>query len=482
MRGGSGKTLVAIGLLQALIKRGMKTCAFKKGPDYIDQAWLTRASGSECRNLDTFLMGRDRVVSMYRERSAGADFSVLEGNRGLFDGFDVEGTHSSAELVKLLGIPPILVVDCSKSSRSAAAAVHGFMTFDRGLAIGGVILNNIAGERHRKLIAASVEGSCHVPVLGFMPRLTGLGMFERHLGLLPVTEHPDPGGVISRLGSVFEQSSDVDSIVKLGRKAACSKPGWMARLSSRVNGRLQSLSRESDNAATEETRVGEEGAGRGPVPVVGVVRDRAFNFYYPENLEEIRRCGARTVEVDSLSDGSLPKIDALYIGGGFPEVHAGVLSGNTGFREDLRRRIEEGMPVYAECGGLMYLSRAFHTESGRYPMVGVFPYEFEMSHSPEAHGYTLLRVDSDNPYFETGASVRGHEFRYSRIINPAEGTGLTMVFSMLRGKGIGGGRDGILYKNTLAAFTHTHAESDGVHWPERLAAMARERRLESISL
>jgi cobyrinic acid a,c-diamide synthase len=274
----------------------------------------------------------------------------------------------------------------------------------------------------------------------------------------------------------------MDSIVKLGGQAACSKPGWMARLSSRVGGRLQSFSRESNNVAAEETRVQEEGAGRGPVPLVGVVRDRAFNFYYPENLEEIRRCGARTVEVDSLSDGTLRGIDALYIGGGFPEVHAGVLSGNTGFREDLRRRIEEGMPVYAECGGLMYLSRAFHTRSGRYPMVGVFPYEFEMSRSPEAHGYTLLRVDSDNPYFETGAGVRGHEFRYSRIINPAEGTGLTMVFSMLRGKGIAGGRDGILYKNTLAAFTHTHAESDGVRWPERLAAMARERRLESISL
>lgn len=460
----------------------MKACAFKKGPDYIDQAWLTRASGSECRNLDTYLMGRERVVNIYRERSAGADFVVLEGNRGLFDGFDVEGTHSSAELVKLLGIPLILVVDCSKSSRSAAAAVHGFMTFDRGLAVDGVILNNIAGERHRKLIAASIEGSCRIPVLGFMPRLTGLGMHERHLGLLPVTEHPDPGRVISQLGSVFEQSSDVDSIVKLGGQAACQKQGWMTRLSSRLCGRHETPSRERGTAAAEETRTEEGGDGHGPAPVVGVVRDRAFTFYYPENLEEIRRCGARTVEVDSLSDGTLEGIDALYIGGGFPEVHASELSRNTGFREELRRRIDEGMPVYAECGGLLYLSRAFRSGSERYPMVGVFPFDFEMSHAPEAHGYTLFRVDSDNPYFEAGASVRGHEFRYSRIINPEEGAGLTMVFSMLRGKGIVGGRDGILYKNTLAAFTHTHAESDGVRWPRRLAALAREKRLESISL
>ncbi len=451
MRGGSGKTIVTLGLIRALMSRGFSIAPFKKGPDYIDPAWLSLAAGGECRNLDTFLMGRNAVRRSFEANGADADIAIVEGNRGLFDGYDIEGTHSFAEMVKLLRLPAILVVECTKSSRSVAAMVYGFKNFDKKIPLRGVILNRIAGERHRSLISSAIEKYCGVPVLGAIPRLPELILWERRLGLIPVHEHPDPTSTIDLLGRVIGERVDLDSLISMARP-----------LKRRGIKRVDAPLRVKTKHAASPSRA----------PRIGVVRDRAFNFYYPENLEAIANTGARIVFINSLIDRKLPAVDALYIGGGFPENHAKTLSGNKGLRKQIRRRIEEGMPVYAECGGLIYLSDSIITEGKRYPMAGIFPLVFEIAQRPEGHGYTIFEADAENPFFKTGSILRGHEFRYARIVNTQDAASLPMVFSMRRGRGIANGRDGILYKNTLAAFSHTHALCGNTQWIESLLALA----------
>lgn len=451
MRGGSGKTIVTLGLICALMRRGFSIAPFKKGPDYIDPAWLSLASGRECRNLDTFLMGRNAVRRSFEANGADADIAIVEGNRGLFDGYDIEGTHSFAEMVKLLHLPTVLVVECTKSSRSVAAMVYGFRNFDRKIPLCGVILNRIAGERHRSLITSAVEKYCGVPVLGAVPRLPELILGERRLGLIPVSEHPDPASIIDSLCKVMEERTELDTVVSMLRPR--NRRGVKIDAPSPL---LRAKSAASPSRA----------------PRVGVIRDRAFNFYYPENLESLVHSGATIVSIDSLADVHLPDIDALYIGGGFPENHAKALSGNKGLKKRIRRRVEEGMPVYAECGGLIYLSDSIIDKGKRWPMVGVFPLVFEIAQRPEGHGYTIFEVDGKNPFIKTGSILRGHEFRYARIVNTTDAESLPMVFSMRRGRGIAGGRDGLLYRNTLATFSHTHALTGNIQWIESLLGLA----------
>lgn len=451
MRGGSGKTIVTLGLIRALMSKGFSIAPFKKGPDYIDPAWLSLAAGSECHNLDTFLMGRNAVRRSFEANGADADIALVEGNRGLFDGYDIEGTHSFAEMVKLLSLPAILVVECTKSSRSVAAMVYGFKNFDRKIPLRGVILNRIAGERHRSLISSAIEKYCGVPVLGAIPRLPELILWERRLGLIPVHEHPDPASTIDLLGRVIGERVDLDALISMARP----------RKRRRIDG------------SDAPSRVNIKHTASPPrVPRIGVVRDQAFNFYYPENLEALTRFGAQIIPINSLVGTQLPLVDALYIGGGFPENHAKTLSGNKGLRRQIRKRIEEGMPVYAECGGLIYLSDSIIADGKRYPMAGVFPLIFEIAQRPEGHGYTIFEVDAENPFFKTGSILRGHEFRYARIVNTQDAVSLPMVFSMRRGRGIAKERDGLLYKNTLATFSHTHALSGSARWIESLVRLA----------
>ncbi len=451
MRGGSGKTIVTLGLIRALMGRGFSIAPFKKGPDYIDPAWLSLAAGRECHNLDTFLMGRNAVRRSFLTNGADADIAIVEGNRGLFDGYDIEGTHSFAEMVKLLHLPTILVVECTKSSRSVAAMVYGFKNFDKKITLRGVILNRIAGERHRNLISSAIEKYCGVPVLGAVPRLPELILWERRLGLIPVHEHPDPSSIIDLLGKVIEERINLEAIASIGRP----------RKQRRIESRDVPVRVKTKHAASPPR-----------APRVGVVQDKAFNFYYPENLEAIVRCGAQIVPINSLVDTQLRAVDALYIGGGFPENHAKTLSGNKRLRLQIRKRIEEEMPVYAECGGLIYLSDSIIADGKRYPMAGIFPLVFEIAQRPEGHGYTIFEVDAENPFFKTGSILRGHEFRYARIVNTQDASSMPMVFSMRRGRGIANNRDGILYKNTLATFSHTHYLCGNAQWIESLVKLA----------
>jgi cobyrinic acid a,c-diamide synthase len=344
---------------------------------------------------------------------------------------DREGSCSTAELAKLLQAPVILVADCSMATRTVAATVLGCQQFDPGVAIKGVILNRLGGARHESVIRGAIEDRCGLPVVGALPRI-GESLFpERHMGLLPPREHPAAGRAVAEAARIVGRHVDLDRVWKIARGAPAL-----------------------ESAAPEERA---EGRISPSDPLkIGIIRDSAFWFYYPDNLEVLEKRGASLVECSALNDRELPPVDALYIGGGFPESHAEALAANEGFRASLRDAVEAGLPVYAECGGLMYLGKELLVEEKTFPMTGVFPLRFVLERAPQGHGYTVLHVDAPNPYYRQGEILHGHEFHYSRAMDWEEGQGFASVFQMKRGRGIHGGRDGLLYKNVLATYSHVH--------------------------
>ncbi len=443
LRGGSGKTVVTLGLIGGWQGQGLRIAPFKKGPDYIDPAWLRLAAGRECHNLDTFLMPPADVQASFVTYGDGSDLGVIEGNRGLYDGIDPAGTYSTAELAKLLGAPVVLVADCTKSTRTVAAMVLGCRALDRDVQFAGVILNHVVGSRQESVVRAAVERDCGLPVFGVVPRMKGLTLVERHLGLVPPAEHPDDGRLLEAVTQAVCENVDLDAV----RKAA-------------------------GTAGVLEAPAGRPSADRHPEAGglrIGVIRDSAFHFYYPENLQALSRRGVELVYVSAIHDAVLPEVDALYIGGGFPETHASLLAGNDGFRRSLLGRIEAGLPVYAECGGLIYLSESLSVDGRDWPMVGVFPVRFVADPLPQGHGYEVVRVDADNPWFERGVSLKGHEFRYCRSVDE-RWAGVRSALAVERGYGLDGWRDGLVYKNVWACFCHVHA----VGSPQWAEAMVRQ--------
>ena len=426
LSGGAGKTTISIGLISALKRRGLDVTPFKKGPDYIDAGWLSEAARRPCYNLDPYLIGEKRILQSFAGHLKGT--ALIEGNRGLFDGLDASGTASTARLAKMLRAPVILVIDCTKMTRTTAALLLGVKTFDPELDLQGVILNRIAGARHEAVIRESIEKYCPVPVLGSVPKLPSALMPERHMGLTSHQEHSGVAGVIERLGEIMETHIDIEEALKIAGKA----PPLAVAPCPNIAG------------------------ARSPLRI-GVVRDSAFQFYYPENFEELQKRGARLIEVSALTDKKLPDVDALYIGGGFPETHAIALAKNKAFKGDLRKAVESGLPVYAECGGLMYLGESLILNGKTYPMAGILHISFSLEEKPEAHGYTVVEVVKSNPFYEKGVVLRGHEFHYSRVIGLKKGKDMYMAFKMKRGKGIADKLDGFCYKNVFATYTHLHA-------------------------
>jgi cobyrinic acid a,c-diamide synthase len=457
LRGGSGKTTLSLGLVRALKGKGLKVVPFKKGPDYIDAGWLASAAGHPCYNLDPYLVGRDRVLSSFIVHAEGSDAAIIEGNRGLFDGMDEEGSNSTAEVAKILKAPVILIVDCTKTTRTVAALVLGAETFDRELILGGIVLNQIAGIRHESVIRKSIEKYCGLPVLGAIPRLDAGAFPERHMGLLPHQEHPDTASAILFVEQVAGRYLDLDEIMKIARRV---EP---LGLSPGAKGQGRGEEQRSHVTRSMLPRV-----------KIGVIRDSAFQFYYPENFEELKKNGADIVEVSALAERKVPEIDALYIGGGFPETHAISLSENVEFRDSLRSEIENGLPVYAECGGLMYLGEGLLLDDRTYPMAGVFPILFSLERKPQAHGYSVAEVVNRNPFYPEGTILKGHEFHYSKPCDAIEETnGFSYAFKMKRGQGIYEKMDGICYKNVLATYTHLHAFG-AREWAEGLVRQATE--------
>lgn len=451
-RGWSGKTTVTVGLIAALTARGLKVQPFKKGPDFIDPSWLTKVAGRTCRNLDSYLMDRTAIRRSFIRHAKTADIAVVEGAMGLFDGVDLAGSGSAAEIAKIVRAPVLLVIDCTRMTRSVAALVNGFANFDSGVKIGGVILNKVARSRHEKMLRASIAEYCHVPVLGAMPKGTQFTIPDRHLGLIPAHENESLMEAVRQIGEAAAKYLDIDGIINL----AADWPGI-----------------EEDTVVTDPVEIKwlaphELPAAKGPV--VGVIRDRSFSFYYPENLEALVEAGAQLVEISAISDQHLPPIDGLYIGGGFPEVLAPELEANVSFRQHLREQIEKGLPVYAECGGLMYLGRRIHWEDKSYAMVGALPLEVEMLKKPQGHGYMHLEVLPGTPYFPPGKIVKGHEFHNSRVIDLAPDC--DFAFRVLRGHGINGEFDGIRHKNVLALYNHIHAVAEP-EWAHRFVNLAK---------
>lgn len=427
LAGDGGKSLVSLGLIGAARQRGIAVAPFKKGPDYIDAAWLGAAAACPARNLDTFLMPSEIVGQSLHTAAADAELAVIEGNRGLFDGLDAEGTHSTAQLAKLLGAPVLLVVDTTKSTRTTAAMVLGCQKLDPQLQLAGVILNRVGTLRQEKLIRRAIHSATGLPVLGVIPRLGAQHLPSRHLGLVTAFEHGRTAEVLESLAAVADRHLDVEAILDLARAAA-----------------------PLHHRGTEYSDSGGQTLVR-----IGVLWDRAFSFYYPENLGRLQEEGAELVPISPIADAELPAIDALYAGGGFPEEYAAELSANTSLRTQLRKQIAAGLPVWAECGGLMYLSQALVRGDETHPMVGALPIQVRQEARPQGHGYVRARVDGANPFLPMGTELRGHEFHYSRLLG--DGAHLRTALALDRGKGLDAHRDGLVAGEVMASYTHLHA-------------------------
>jgi cobyrinic acid a,c-diamide synthase len=427
-QGRSGKTTVAMGLCAALRRRGLKVKPFKKGPDYIDPSWLTAAAGHTCGNLDPYMFGETTLQQAFMQGCGDMDITIIEASMGLYDSPGEDGSGSSAWLARLLKVPVILVVNSARMARSAAAMVSGYINFEPGTDITSVILNNVSGQRHREKLVKAIEKHCRIPVLGCIPPDKGLALQERHIGIVPFIEQEGSAGILENACAVIENNVDLDRVCVIARVSrSCEPKAW------------QAAKKQSP-----------------PIRVrIGVLHDRAFSFYYPDNLEALQKAGAELIFINSFTD-SLPGIDGLYIGGGFPELYAAELEANAGLRQAIATIAREGMPIYAECAGLMYLCRTIIKDTRHYEMAGVFAADVEITGKPQGHGYMEVEAREGNPFFRPGAVIKGHEFHYSRLTGYAA---LNATFNVRRGHGINGHTDGMAYKNTLATYLHLHALS-----------------------
>jgi cobyrinic acid a,c-diamide synthase len=440
LSGDSGKTLVSLGLARALADRGLNVRPFKKGPDYIDAAWLGVAARSTCRNLDTFLMSDEAMAASLATAAADADIILVEGNRGLFDGVDVEGSHSTAMLARRLASPVVLVLDVTKMTRTAAALVLGCRALDPEVDLAGVVLNRVGCGRHETIVREAVAGKAGTPVLGAIRRIKGEDPLPgRHLGLVTAAEHPDPDETVQRAAKAVVEGVDIDRLLAAAE--------WAPEL---------------------ELQPAQPSFSQVPV-TIAYLEGEAFSFYYPENLELLRASGVKLVPVDPAIATELPAVDGLYIGGGFPEVHAARLGSNTAFTASVRALADSGMPVFAECAGLMYLARELVVDGVNHPMTGVLDLVVEQRRTPQGHGYEVAVADRDNAFFPAGTRLKGHEFHYSKVIS---GSDLENgVLRVERGTGIGGQRDGIARGRIFASYLHLHAGATP-NWADGFLALA----------
>jgi len=392
-KGGSGKTILSLGLVGTLAKRGMKIAPFKKGPDYIDAKWLGFAANADCYNLDPYLMDKDIICASYLTHIKDADIAIVEGNRGLYDGVDELGTCSTAELAKLLNLPVVLVIDCTKITRTVAALVLGCKLFDKDVNICGCVLNQVARSRHESIVTKSIERYTDIKVLGALPRLKQDPLPMRHLGVLPCEEHPKAKEVLEVITSLVSENTDIDKLLNSASKD--QELSWPLK--------SKYLYPISDDAYKRRIKI-------------GVFRDAAFQFYYPENFEALKAQGAELYFLDAFSIDDISFLDALYIGGGFPETQAERLVERQELFRAIKSFADEYKPIYAECGGLMFLGKSILFNGIEYKMAGVFPWTFSVGRRPQGHGYTILEVEKESGFYKKGDIIRGHEFHYSKPI------------------------------------------------------------------
>jgi len=444
LSGGAGKTINSLGLARAWAEDGLAVAPFKKGPDYIDAVWLGLAANRPCSNLDPYFMSPETIRSLFAYRAEGADVAVIEGNRGLFDGMDVDGSCSTAELSRQLGAPVLLSMDCTKMTRTAAAVVAGLARFEDGVRLGGVVLNRTAGPRHRSQIIQAIERYTDVPVLGCLPKISPDPIPERHMGLISNREYEGQEEILANLARIMRENCDLTRIRALAESA-----GPLAGVAP--------LYPEPPRAQDV---------------VIGYVRDAALWFYYEENLEALARAGAKLVELSLLSHEAWPEIHGLYLGGGFPETLAEDLAAHSDMGRRVRALSEAGLPIYAECGGFMFLTESVTWNGQTWPMAGVIPVRTDLCRKPHGLGYVRAEVTADNPFHPTGSVLQGHEFHYSQCLSEAPAETLPMTLNMERGTGMIGGLDGYLVRNTFACYTHIHALGTP-WWAENFVRAAR---------
>jgi cobyrinic acid a,c-diamide synthase len=435
----SGKTTLALGLAAAFAARGLRVQPFKKGPDYIDPMWLARAAGRPCFNLDPQLMHGAEIENLFARHAAGADLALVEGNHGLYDGLALDGSNSNAALAHQLAAPVLLVLDVRGTTRGVAPLLLGYQAFDRDLRFGGVILNRVGGARHEARLREVVAHYTDLPVLGAVHEQPLLAMTERHLGLMPDAEVGDADARVAAIGQAVAAAVDLDAVLALARSAA-PRPDVPLPVAAA--------------AVTPGRRMR-----------IAVARDRAFGFHYPDDLAALEAAGAELRFFDTLHDSRLPPCDGLFVGGGFPEACMDALSANTALRAELKQAIEAGLPTYAECGGLMFLSRSISWQGRRLPMVGAIPADAVMRPRPVGRGYVRLRETAAMPWAGgSDAPVQGHEFHHSCLaeVDP----GVAYAYRMERGHGIDGAHDGLVVHRLLASYTHRRGVG-GDAWPAR---------------
>jgi cobyrinic acid a,c-diamide synthase len=469
----SGKTTVSLGLAAALRARGLAVRPYKKGPDYIDPMWLSLACGRDCHNLDPQLSDAATLRAGFEAELPGADVALVEGNHGLYDGLALDGSTSNAALARLLGLPVLLVIDVRGMTRGLAPLLLGYQAFDREIRIGGVIFNRVGGSRHESRLRQVVEHYTDLPVLGSIAEDPRLSVTERHLGLMPCAELDDAIERIARIGQLIGQQADLNGVLALAASASPpdAAPADPALASASASASLAAV--RPQPFAGPAAQLITARATASPAPFVrpqpqaadrlriAIARDRAFGFYYPDDLRALREAGADLVPLDTLLDADLPDVDGLLIGGGFPETSLAALQANRSLRHALRDAIEAGLPTYAECGGLMYLCRSIRHQDRSARMVGVIPADAVMMPRPVGRGYVRLQVTENHPFAPPGAILHGHEFHHSRLENLDDG--VQTAYRVQRGHGLDGAVDGIRRFRMLAAYTHLRTRA-GSQW------------------
>ena len=438
----SGKTTISVGIASALSARGKDVRPFKKGPDYIDPMWLGNAAGHPCYNLDFHTQETDEIKSLFAAKASGGDIAIIEGNKGLHDGMDVEGIDSNAHLAKELDAPVVLVIDARGMTRGIAPLILGMQQFDADVKIGGVILNFVGGPRHEEKLRNVIERYTDVPVIGAVHRNPDIAMTERHLGLIPSNEITGAKSHIELIGKIIADEVDIDKVLQVAENTPA-----LPDVPIQINGTTQDIT-------------------------IAVARGPAFGFYYPDDLEALENAGANVVFFDPESGSLLPECDGLIIGGGFPETRIKELSANKQMLKSIQTAINNGLPTYAECGGMMYLSNSISWNGETAPMVGAVPGDAAMTDRPQGRGYIVLAANDALPWPGEMAKMKNipaHEFHYSLMENMDDNHDFS--YEVVRGQCLNG-RDGVVLNNMLAGYAHMRNTSKSP-WVEGFTSFVR---------
>ena len=451
----SGKTTITIGVCAALRGRDVTVQPYKKGPDYIDPMWLGQAAQRPCYNLDFNVQSRDEISAFFSRHSEHSDLSIIEGNMGLFDSVDLDGSTSNAELAALLKTPVILIINVEGATRSIVPIIQGFIGFESKINIAGVILNNIAGKRHEERLRKVINHYIDIPIVGAIHRNPDLVIDERHLGLVPSNESHEVDAKVAEIARIVGAQVDLDLLLKIADNAP-------------------QFHNTGQNSTTPPTY--------SPLRI-GIAQDAAFGFYYPDDLEQFIDLGAELIPFSPLVDQQLPeRLDGLFIGGGFPETHLGQLDSNQSMKASIATAIERGLPCYAECGGLMYLSQGIEWQGEMASMVGVIPVNCRVHKKPVGRGYARMETSEQHPWPFTAVNGEfpAHEFHYSELDElPSD---IVYAYRLIRGTGIDGQNDGIIYKNLLANYIHLRSvgSTPWVHYFLTFVAEIKDNRLQSV--